>query len=157
MGRPYERSIFEEFDDLREYVNSMFRQALAPADMPMLPSGEGAKLPTPFRHELKVDVVEHDDEVIVTADMIPGVDKKDISLELINSHALKVSCERREEKNEEKEGYYLHERRFGSLQRIVPLPSQVTYDGAKSTFKNGVLEVHLKKTKEAKKSKIAIE
>ena len=42
MAKPYERSIFEEFDDLREYVNSMFRQALIPADTPMLPPGEGA-------------------------------------------------------------------------------------------------------------------
>jgi len=157
MARPYQRSIFDELDDLREYVNSMFQQAFPPADLPMLPAGESQRMPAPFRHEMKVDVIEHDDEVVVTADMIPGIEKKDISLELINSHALKVSCERREETKEEKEGYYLHERRFGSLQRVIPLPSSVTYDGSKSTFKNGVLEVHLKKAKLEKKSKIMIE
>jgi HSP20 family protein len=157
MARPYQRSIFDELDDLREYVNCMFQQALQPAEVPLLPGGETKDFPSPLRHEMKVDVVEHDDEVIVTADMIPGIEKKDISLDLINSHALRISCERREDRKEEKEGFYMHERKFGSIQRIIPVPVPVSEAGAKSTFKNGVLEVRLKKTKPVQKSKIAIE
>jgi HSP20 family protein len=102
-------------------------------------------------------VVEQTDEVIITADLIPGVTKKDISLDLINPQALEISWERKEEKKEEKEGYYLRERRFGSMMRIVPLPAPVTEDKATATVKNGVLEVHLKKTKKEPKAKIAIE
>ena len=51
----------------------------------------------------------------------------------------------------------MHERKFGSIQRIIPLPAPVTEEGSKSTFKNGVLEVHLTKTNSDKKSKIRIE
>lgn len=157
MEKPCQRSIFDELDELREHVNYMFRQAFQPADTPLLTSGEKANMLSPYRHEMKVDVIEHDNEVIVTADMIPGVEKKNISLDLINSRALRISCERREEKKEEKEGYYMHERKFGSLQRFIPLPVPVTEEGSKSTFKNGVLEVHLIKISPDKKTKIMIE
>ena len=104
-----------------------------------------------------VDVTEKDDEVIVTADMIPGVMKKDISLSLVTSQSLEISCDRREEKKEEREGYYLRERSFGSMTKIVPLPKPVTENTASATFKNGVLEVHLKKVKKDYGGKISIE
>ena len=157
MARTYQRSIFDELDDLREYVNCMFQQALQPADLPLLSSGERSSLPAPLRQEMRADVVDHEGEVIVTVDIIPGIGKKDISLDLIHSHALRISCERQMERREEREGYYLHERKFGSIQRIIPLPAPVTETGAKSTFRNGVLEIHLKKTKEEQKSRIQIE
>ena len=156
MVRQYRRSLFDEIDDLRDYMDSMFSQVFPSVNVPLLPTGESTNLPVPFKSEMKADVVEHGDEVIVTVDMVPGIDKKDITLDLINPRALRLSCERRLERKEEKEGYYLRERSFGSVQRIIPLPASVTETGAKSTFKNGVLEVHLKKSKE-EKSRIPIE
>jgi HSP20 family protein len=109
------------------------------------------------RGSLRVDVAEHDDEVVVTADLIPGVSKKDISLDLINAKALEITCERKEEKKEEKEGYYMRERSFGSMTRVVPLPKAVTEDGSTASFRNGVLEVHLKKATKEPKGKIVVD
>ena len=63
----------------------------------------------------------------------------------------------KEEKKEEKEGYFLHERHFGSMARVVPLPKAVTEEGSTASFKNGVLEVHLKKSTKEQKGKISIE
>jgi len=157
--RWYYRSVFDEIEDMRKYMESLSRQlyetnpvALLPAtgevDTKMLPAQ-----PTDFL----VDVTEKDDEVIVTADMIPGVMKKDISLSLVTSQSLEISCDRREEKKEEREGYYLRERSFGSMTKIVPLPKPVTENTASATFKNGVLEVHLKKVKKDYGGKISIE
>jgi HSP20 family protein len=104
-----------------------------------------------------VDVVQHEDEVVVTADLAPGVFKKDITLDLVNPRALEISWERKEEEKEEKEGYYLRERRFGSMTRIVPLPVPVTQEKATATVKNGVLEIHLKKSAKEPTARIAIE
>ena len=157
MERQYPRTIFEEINDLRDCMNSMFQHAFPAADVPLLPAAEGPMVPVGYRQEMKVDVLDTEEEVVVTADMIPGLEKKDISLELINSHALRVTAERQIEKEEKKEGYYLHERRYGSVQRIIPMPSPVIIDGAKSTFRNGVLEVHLRKAKIEKKASIPIE
>ena len=113
----------------------------------MLPAMQG---------EFRVDVREHDDEVIVVADL-PGVEKDDVSLQILNPRNLEISCERKGEKEEKSEGYYVRERVYGSMQRIVTLPADVTVEDAKASFKNGVLEVRLNKTKISPKSRIDIE
>jgi HSP20 family protein len=160
MARSYYRSIFDELDDLRTYMDSLFQQmSILGSRLMLLPSAEepaGKALPA-TRGSFRVDVAEHEDEVVVTADMIPGVAKKDITLDLIDPQALEISCERKEEKKEEREGYYLHERTYGSMARLVPLPKAVTEEGASATFKNGVLEVHLKKQTKEPKTKISID
>ena len=158
MVRWYYRSLFDELEDMRTYMDSLSRQ-MYDTGLPALPaSGESASkmLPAP-RTALHVDVAEKGDEVVVTADMIPGVSKKDISLDLVNPQALEITCERKDEKKEEKEGYYMRERSFGSMTRIVPLPKPVADEGASASFKNGVLEVHLKKTSKESRGKIAVE
>jgi HSP20 family protein len=159
MVRWYYRSLFDELEDMRNYMESLTRQLYNTSPVALLPaSGESpVKMLPASRAPLHVDVAENDTEVVVTADMIPGVSKKDISLDLINPQALEISCERKEEKKEEKEGYYMRERSFGSMTRVVPLPKPVTEDGSSSTFKNGVLEVHLKKTTKESRGKIAVD
>ena len=109
MVRWYYRSLFDELEDMRNYMESLSRQLYNTSPVALLPAtGEAAAkmLPAP-RTSFHVDVSEKDDEVVVTADMIPGVSKKDISLDLINPQALEISAERKEEKKEEKEGYYM--------------------------------------------------
>jgi len=159
MARWYYKSIFDELDEMRNYMDALFQQIYETNPTALLPSaGESAPKMLPIHQaRLRVDVAEHGDEVVITADLIPGVTKKDISLDLVNPQALEISWERKDEKKEEKEGYYLRERRFGSMTRIVPLPVPVTQDKATATVKNGVLEVHLKKTAKEPKGKIAIE
>jgi len=160
MARSYYRSIFDELDDLRSSMDSLFQEMSIPGSrLMLLPSSEestGKMIPA-TKGSFRVDVAEHDDEVVVTADMIPGVSKKDIMLDLVSPQALEVSCERKEEKKEEKEGYYLQERTYGSVSRVVPLPKPVTDEGASATFKNGVLEVHLKKRTKEPKTAISID
>jgi HSP20 family protein len=157
MWRRHYRSVFDELEDMRAYMDSLFRQFGEPGDVPLLPGGgEKGELAIMPKGHLRVDVTEDDDSVIVTADMMPGIDKKDITLDLISPQALQISCERKEEKKEEREGYYLHERRFGSMSRVVPLPQPVAESGASASFKNGVLEVRMKKQKKEAKARIEI-
>lgn len=160
MVRWYYRSIFDELEDMRKYMESLTRQLYEETPTALLPSaesGETTKALPATRTGLRVDVVENDKEVVVTADMIPGVTKKDIALNLIDPQDLEICAERKEERKEEKEGYFLHERRFGSMSRIIPLPKPVTEEGSNASLKNGVLEVHLKKSTKEQKGRIAIE
>jgi HSP20 family protein len=159
MVRWYYKSIFDELDEMRNYMEALFHEMYETNPTALLPSARESPMKMLPAHQsrLGVDVSENGDEVIVTADLIPGVTKKDIALDLVNPQALEISWERKEEKKEEKEGYYLRERRFGSMTRIVPLPVPVTEDKATATVKNGVLEVHLKKTVKEPRGKIAIE
>lgn len=159
MARWYYKSIFDELDEMRNYMDSLFRQMYESNPIALLPAaGESSPKLLPAQPaRLGVDVVQREDEVVVTADLAPGVTKKDVTLDLITPQSLEISWERKEEKKEEMEGYYLRERRFGSMTRIVPLPVPVTEDDAKATVKNGVLEVTLKKTAKEAKGKIPIE
>ena len=159
MVRWYYQSIFDEIEEMRKYMESLSRQMYETSPTVLLPGPveSGTKMLPAQRTGLRVDVADTDKEVVVTADMIPGVAKKDISLNLINPQALEISCERRDERKEEKEGYFMRERTFGSMTRVVPLPRPVSEEGASASFRNGVLEVHLKKSGNEIKGKIFID
>jgi HSP20 family protein len=151
---PFE-SMWREMEEMRAELENMFHQASAGSRL--LPAGGVTDRMLPaIRGEFRIDVREHDDEVIVVADL-PGVDKEDVNLDLINPRALEISTERKSEKEEKSQGYYIRERMFGSMNRIVALPVDVTEDDAKASFKNGVLEVRFKKAKILPKSRIEIE
>ena len=159
MVRWYYQSIFDELEDMRKYMDSLSRQMYGTSPTALLPGPvePATKMLAETRASLRVDVADTDREVVVTADMIPGVSKKDITLTLITPQALEISCERKDETKEENEGYFLRERRFGSVTRIIPLPQQVLEEGSSASFENGVLEVHLKKSSKEMKGKISID
>jgi HSP20 family protein len=159
MVRWYYKSIFDELDEMRNYMEALYHQMYETSPTALLPSGrESAMKMLPAHHSRPgVDVSVHGDEVIVTADLIPGVTKKDITLDLVNPQALEISWERKDERKEDEEGYYLRERRFGSMTRIIPLPVPVTDDKATAAVKNGVLEVHLRKTPKTTRGNIPID
>jgi HSP20 family protein len=101
-----------------------------------------------------VDMVDEKDEIVVKADL-PGLDQKDVEV-TVQDGTLTIRGERKEEKEEKKEGYYYAERSYGAFVRSLPLPRGVEADKVKATFKKGVLEVHLPKAKEAKGKTIEV-
>lgn len=102
-----------------------------------------------------VDVVEHEDDVVVVADL-PGVDREGISVRLLDPRTLRVAARREEAKEEREAGYHVRERRFGAISRTVSLPTDVRDEEATATFKNGVLEVRLKKVAGTRGKEIAL-
>jgi HSP20 family protein len=82
---------------------------------------------------------------MIKADL-PGLTKDDVKVEL-TGEALTISGERKEEKEEKREGFYRSERNYGRFYRYVPLPEGVKTDKANAMFRNGVLEVTLPMTK----------
>jgi HSP20 family protein len=101
-----------------------------------------------------VDMVDHDDEIVLRADL-PGLDEKDVEV-TVQDGTLAIRGERKEEKEEKKQDYYYSERCYGAFARTLALPASVEPEKVKATFKKGVLEVHLPKTKAAKAKKIEI-
>jgi HSP20 family protein len=151
---PFE-SMWREMEDMRRDMEILFNQAQTGGRL--LPAGGVTDRMLPaIRGEFRIDVREQADEVIVVADL-PGMEKDTVSLQLINPRALEISCARKSEKEEKEEGYYMRERVSGSMQRVVRLPAEVTGEDSKASFKNGVLEVHLKKTTISPVSRIEIE
>lgn len=155
-GRRYPfESLWQEMDDMRAEMDRLFSQVYGGGRF-LPPGGVSDRMLPALRGEFRVDVKDQDEEVIIVADL-PGFDKKDVNIRLLNPHALEISCERTGETEEKSKGYYMKERLSGSMQRVVILPTDVTETNAKANFKNGVLEVHLKHSKMTPVSRIAIE
>jgi len=152
---PFE-SMWQEMEDMRAEMESMFSQMQRGGRMLLPAGGMHDRMLPALRGEFRVDVQEHDDDIVVIADL-PGMEKEDVSIRLTNPHALEISCERKGENEEKSKGYYMRERMYGAMQRMVLLPADVTQDNAKAGFKNGVLKVHLKRIAAAPVSKIEIE
>jgi len=142
-------------EDMRAELENMFHQTYAEGKL-LPPGGVGDRMLPALRGEFRVDVREHDDEVIVVADL-PGVEKDDVSIHLVNPRALEIACERKGEKEEKSEGYYMRERIYGSMKRIVTMPADVSENASNASFKNGVLEVRLRKATIQPGSRIPIE
>lgn len=101
------------------------------------------------------DVSETDEDIIVKAEL-PGVDPKEIEVNLMGS-TLTVKGEKKEESEEKTENMHCIERSFGSFSRSVSLPCEVKEDKIKATFKDGVLNLKLPKAESSKKSSIKID
>jgi HSP20 family protein len=104
-----------------------------------------------------VDIFEEGDNIVLKSEM-PGMSKEDVEVNLTDD-TITISGEKNKEEKVEKKNYYRMERSFGSFKRSFALPSEVQSDKAKASFKNGVLEIKIPKSEEAKKKekKIKIE
>ena len=102
-----------------------------------------------------VDIVEEKDAFKIVADM-PGLDKKDIKVEVENG-VLTISGEKREEKTEkDKNRFYHFERSYGAFCRSFKLPENVSSEQVAAKYNNGVLELMLHKTEVSKPKAIEV-
>jgi len=111
--------------------------------------------PTPMEITTPVvDLYEEKDDIVVKAEL-PGMEKDNIEVNL-SDNRLTIKGEKKKEEEVKKEGYYRSERSYGSFIRTLELPSEVQTDKVKAAFKNGVLEIRLPKTEEAKKKETKV-
>jgi HSP20 family protein len=101
-----------------------------------------------------VDVFEEKDDIVVKAEL-PGIEKDNIEVN-VSDHHLTIKGEKKKEEEVKQEDYYRCERSYGAFLRTLELPADVKADKVKAAFKDGVLEVRLPKTEEAKAREIKI-
>lgn len=113
-------------------------------------------LPMPFAGKMpRVDVIDHEDEILVKAE-VPGVDKEDLEVS-VSENSVSIKGSTSHEEKEEKGDYYRCEMSSGSFSRLVPLPANVDADKASTKFKDGILELTLPKAKQAKRHTVRID
>lgn len=146
------RDPFEELKRFRREMNrlfdSFFGSEFAERALPDMSSMK--KEMQLFRQPLS-DLKETDKEFIALIE-IPGVDKKDIQLQ-ITENTLEVKAEKKHEIKIEKEGYLRAERAYKGFYRAIPLPTRVIPEQATASYKNGVLEVVMPKAEKKKPEK----
>jgi len=140
------------FRRMEELFEDFFRRPFGRPWWPSMPRLFEGIEPSP-----SVDIFEEGDDIVVKTEL-PGMTKDDIEVNIAENR-ITLSGEKKKEEKVEKKDYYRLERSYGSFSRSFDLPTEVQTDKAKASFKNGVLEVRIPKTEEAKKKlkKIVIE
>ena len=95
----------------------------------------------------RTDVSETEDGYELEIDL-PGMTQDDVAVEIADG-ALRITGERRDEREHERKGYHLSERSYGSVARQFPLPDGVDPDGITAHFRDGVLTISLPKSPQA--------
>jgi HSP20 family protein len=93
--------------------------------------------------------IREDEKSYVLDLAIPGMDKKDLKID-INEDVLTISSETKSETEESKDGYKRKEFSYSSFCRSFYIPENVERDKIEANYKDGVLSVALPKQKEEK-------
>jgi HSP20 family protein len=101
-----------------------------------------------------IEVYEETGDVVVKAE-IPGLKKEDLQVNL-SDNLLTIHGEKKQEEEKKEKGYYYSERSYGSFSRSIQLPTDVQPEKVSASFKDGVLEIRLPKTEEAKRKEVKI-
>ncbi|MCM8795229.1 MAG: Hsp20/alpha crystallin family protein [Candidatus Omnitrophica bacterium] len=102
-----------------------------------------------------LDISEDKDNIVIKADL-PGVKQQDIDIS-INDNILTLKGERRRDEETKGKNYHRIERFYGSFVRSLSLPRYVDTDKINASYKDGVLEIVIPKTEEAKPKQIKVE
>ena len=102
-----------------------------------------------------LEVRENASAITVEAEL-PGVEEKDISVTLSNG-ILSIKGEKKQDKEEKTENYYLAERSYGAFERSLQLPDSVDETKVDAKFDKGVLKIIAAKKPEAVKAQRKIE
>jgi HSP20 family protein len=101
-----------------------------------------------------VDVWEAEDRLVYAFDL-PGIPEDKISVEF-DEGSLTVSGERERAEEVKNDGFYRYERRFGSFSRTVGLPQGVSEEDVNAEYRDGVLEISVKKPEAPKPRRIQV-
>lgn len=104
--------------------------------------------------QLAVDVYQTKDSVVIKAP-IAGVKADDIDIS-VSEDVVTLRGERVEEKEVDREHYYVQECYWGSFSRSVILPTSTIAEKANASLKDGVLTVTIPKVAQDKVKKIKV-
>jgi HSP20 family protein len=133
---------FEDLTTLHREMDRLFSRAF---DNPATPTGANAA----FVPAIEVDS-EKDGWNVRLA--LPGVDPKDVHIE-VAANSLTVRGERRRERKSES---YLSEITYGRFERTLTLPESIDAEKVRAAYRNGLLELTLPLKESVKPRKIEI-
>jgi HSP20 family protein len=143
---------WDPFDDLNAMQRAMDK-LMQEFGRPVQQRATGTAQPVVWQPA--VEMYETDSEVVVRTEL-PGIDPKDVDVTVAEG-ALVIKAEAKAEQEEPGRNYLRRELRYGAFLRSVPLPAEVKGDETKATYKNGVLEVHVPKSKRVRARQVKVQ
>jgi HSP20 family protein len=135
---------FQDVLSLREAMNQLVEESFVrPA------TSQGGKNFVPA-----LDLSETAEGYLVEA-ALPGINSEDVEV-TVENNVLTIKGETRQEVDDQKRNFHRVERRFGSFQRTIGLPTTVKADAIQASLTNGVLRLEIPKAEEVKPRKISV-
>ena len=134
---------FQEMETLRHQMDKMFDE------MAGLNREMATKSWSPA-----VELEDTNEHIILRAE-VPGIEGKDLDIQVARE-AVSIAGETRYENKAEERGYLRSEFRYGKFQRTIPLPAAIKNDQVQAEFKNGILILTMPKAEEAKNKVVKI-
>jgi len=134
-----------DLEQVSERLRRMLDQTFVGFALPSLVTAMAAWSPP-------VDIEEHDDAYVVEAEL-PGIDRKDVNIELVGNE-LTITGEIKE--RERKGVLRRRTRKVGRFDFRVTLPEQVDPDGIDAKLDGGVLTVRIPKAQQAQRRQVEI-
>jgi HSP20 family protein len=136
---------FREFTTVQDRLNRLFRESYGDGREDALTNSTFAP---------PVDVYEDEHNITLKIE-VPGIDEKDIDVQIENN-TLTVHGERRLEKEEKDHTQRRVERQYGSFTRSFTLPNTVDAEQVQAHYDKGILKIQLAKKAEAKPKQIKV-
>ena len=135
---------FQDVLSLREAMNQLMEESFV---RPTAAQGGQNFVPA-------LDLSENAEGYLVEA-ALPGLKPEDVEI-TVENNVLTIKGETRQEVDDKQRNFHRLERRFGSFQRTIGLPSTVKADAIQASLTNGVLRLEIPKAEEVKPRKISV-
>jgi HSP20 family protein len=129
---------FREIDSIQKEMNRLFDQ--------LTPHFDGEKMGLGFIPP--VEITEKDDAIHLKLE-VPGMEAKDIDIE-VTPDSVTITGERKSETKTEEKGMTRSEFYYGQFRRVIPLPVRIDNQNVKAEYKDGILNLDLPKIEEEK-------
>lgn len=136
------RNPWQEIETMQRQMNRLFAESLVPANQ------------QENRGFLRVPAaeIENAKDAIRLKLEVPGIEAKDLDVQ-VTENAVYISGERKSETKTEEKGTTRSEFHYGKFQRVIPLPASIQNTNVKAEYKDGILNLTLPKT-ELEKNKV---
>ena len=136
---------WREMSSLQRQLNRLFDDALIPESW-----GEWSNLSKVPAAELT-----ETDEALHLKLEVPGMEAKDLDIQVM-ADSVSISGERKEETKSEEKGVTRSEFRYGKFSRVIPLPARIQNTNVTAEYKDGILNLTLPLAQEEKNKVVKV-
>ncbi|BAY11522.1 Hsp20/alpha crystallin family protein [Calothrix sp. NIES-2098] len=135
---------WQELNAIQRQLNSLFEDTRVPSTV-----FEKGLVRVPA-----AELQETEDAIHLKLEL-PGLDAKDLDIQ-VTEKAVSVKAERKTENKTEEKGVTKTEFYYGKFQRVIPLPAPIQNDKVQADYKDGILNLTLPKTEQAKNKVVKV-
>lgn len=135
---------FQEIDTLQREMNRLFDDIVAP----------NMRRENGFAFVPAAEIQETDDAVQLKLE-VPGMEAKDLNVE-VTPEAVTINGERKSETKTEEKGMTRTEFRYGKFHRVIPLPVEVDNQKVQAEYKDGILMLNLPKMENDRRKAVKV-